>query len=185
MLSPDPYSPANKLGRNIVVTGSVLAAHVAGLWALQAGLLKSAAIEMPKPEPVMVQLIAPEPTPTQRDLDFLDPEIAPGTGTTAKTHAQARAQTCTQATGDQGSDACAQCSDRHDGGPATGTAHRGAAARSALASPGSARTASAPTSTGDTAAVEQRRLPEQSRPAVPGHQPPHGRDGDHDRSRLH
>lgn len=63
MLSPDPYSPSKKMGRNIVVTGSVLAAHVAGLWALQAGLLKSSAIEMPKPEPVMVQLIAPEPMP--------------------------------------------------------------------------------------------------------------------------
>ncbi len=59
----DPTSPPKNTGRNIVVAGSVLAAHVAGLWALQAGLLKSAAVELPKPEPVVVQLIAPEPMP--------------------------------------------------------------------------------------------------------------------------
>lgn len=47
----------------MVVAGSVLAAHVAALWALQAGLLKSAAVELPKPEPIMVQMIAPEPMP--------------------------------------------------------------------------------------------------------------------------
>ena len=60
---PTPAHAPSYKGRNIVVAGSVLAAHVAGLWALQAGLLQSAAAPLPQPEPVMVQLIAPEPMP--------------------------------------------------------------------------------------------------------------------------
>lgn len=61
MSHPDRFAPPGAGRRNAVIVGCVLALHGAGLWALQAGLLRRAA-EIIVPAELLSQFIAP-PTP--------------------------------------------------------------------------------------------------------------------------
>ena len=146
----DLHNPSKHRGRNIVVAGSVLAAHVAGLWALHAGLLKATAIEQPKPEPVMVQLIAPEPEPVVAPPPPPPPPPgAPPPPPAARACPQAqtcaRASTRAQAQGNQKPCASAQRAYWHDRDTATGAADSGAPAATcaAFATSGPARASGA------------------------------------------
>ena len=58
-MSPtDRFAPAPGLSRNAVIAGSVVLLHVAGLWALQTGLLRRAA-EIVVPAEVLAEFLAP------------------------------------------------------------------------------------------------------------------------------
>ena len=54
----DRYGPSGGVSRNAVIAGSVVALHVAGLWALQSGLLRKAA-EVIIPAQVLSEFVAP------------------------------------------------------------------------------------------------------------------------------
>ena len=43
MSHPDRFASPGGVSRNTVIVGSVLALHVAGIWALQSGLVRKAA----------------------------------------------------------------------------------------------------------------------------------------------
>src|SRR3989344_1019427 len=57
MSHPDRFATPGGLSRNTVIVGSVVALHVAGLWALQSGLLRKAA-EVIVPAELLTELIA-------------------------------------------------------------------------------------------------------------------------------
>src|SRR3989344_6060812 len=63
MSHPDRFATPGGLSRNTVIVGSVVALHVAGLWALQSGLLRKAA-EVIVPAELLTEFIAP-PAPPQ------------------------------------------------------------------------------------------------------------------------
>src|SRR3989344_4466237 len=62
MSHPDRFATPGGLSRNTVIVGSVVALHVAGLWALQSGLLRKAA-EVIVPAELLTEFIAPPPPP--------------------------------------------------------------------------------------------------------------------------
>ncbi|MCO4245225.1 energy transducer TonB, partial [Acidovorax facilis] len=57
MSHPDRFATPGGLSRNTVIVGSVVALHVAGLWALQSGLLRKAA-EVIVPAELLTEFIA-------------------------------------------------------------------------------------------------------------------------------
>ncbi|MBY0409860.1 MAG: energy transducer TonB, partial [Burkholderiaceae bacterium] len=61
MSYPDRFAPTSGFSRNTVIVGSVVALHVAGIWALQSGLVRKAA-EVIVPAELLSEFIAP-PTP--------------------------------------------------------------------------------------------------------------------------
>ena len=63
MSHPDRFAPSGGVSRNAVIAGSVIALHVAGIWALQSGLLRRAA-EVIVPAELLSEFIAP-PAPPQ------------------------------------------------------------------------------------------------------------------------
>lgn len=62
MSHPDRFATPGGLSRNTVIVGSVVALHVAGLWALQSGLLRKAA-EVIVPAELLTEFIAPPAPP--------------------------------------------------------------------------------------------------------------------------
>ena len=54
MSHPDRFAPSGGVSRNAVIAGSVIALHVAGIWALQSGLLRRAA-------EVLSEFLTPQP----------------------------------------------------------------------------------------------------------------------------
>lgn len=80
MDTPHPYNPPHPLRRRTVIVGTVVGLHVAGLWALQSGLMRTApptevvvpatllsqVVAAPSPAPAPVPAPAPtsQPTPT-------------------------------------------------------------------------------------------------------------------------
>ena len=66
MSHPDRFATPGGLSRNTVIVGSVVALHVAGLWALQSGLLRKAA-EVIVPAELLTEFIAP-PAPPKIEL---------------------------------------------------------------------------------------------------------------------
>lgn len=58
MSQADRFAPAGGLSRNAVIVGSVVALHVAGLWALQSGLLRRAA-EVVVPAELLSEFVTP------------------------------------------------------------------------------------------------------------------------------
>ncbi|PJI97144.1 outer membrane transport energization protein TonB [Acidovorax sp. 69] len=58
MSHPDRFATPGGVSRNAVIVGSVVALHVAGLWALQSGLLRRAA-EIIVPAELLSEFIAP------------------------------------------------------------------------------------------------------------------------------
>ena len=58
MSHPDRFAPSGGVSRNAVIAGSVIALHVAGIWALQSGLLRRAA-EVIVPAELLSEFIAP------------------------------------------------------------------------------------------------------------------------------
>src|SRR3989344_1902022 len=83
MSHPDRFATPGGLSRNTVIVGSVVALHVAGLWALQSGLLRKAA-EVIVPAELLTQLNAlpappngtpppPRPSPPPGWLPALPP----------------------------------------------------------------------------------------------------------------
>jgi protein TonB len=58
MSHPDRFATPGGVSRNAVIVGSVVALHVAGLWALQSGLLRRA-VEVVVPAELLSQFIAP------------------------------------------------------------------------------------------------------------------------------
>ncbi|WP_182118864.1 energy transducer TonB [Acidovorax sp. FHTAMBA] len=62
MSHPDRFAPAGGVSRNAVIVGSVVALHVAGIWALQSGLVRKAA-EVIVPAELLSEFIAPPAPP--------------------------------------------------------------------------------------------------------------------------
>lgn len=62
MSHPDRFAPPGGVSRNAVIVGSVVALHVAGIWALQSGLVRKAA-EVIVPAEVLSEFIAPPAPP--------------------------------------------------------------------------------------------------------------------------
>ena len=62
MSQRDRFAPVGGVSRNAVIVGSVVMLHVAGLWALQSGLLRRAA-EVIVPAELLSEFIAP-PAPS-------------------------------------------------------------------------------------------------------------------------
>ena len=62
MSHPDRFAPAGGVSRNAVIVGSVVALHVAGIWALQSGLVRKAA-EVIAPAELLSEFIAPPAPP--------------------------------------------------------------------------------------------------------------------------
>ena len=62
MSHPDRFAPSGGVSRNAMIVGSVVALHVAGLWALQSGLLRKAA-EVIVPAELLSEFIAPPAPP--------------------------------------------------------------------------------------------------------------------------
>ena len=60
MSQRDRFAPVGGVSRNAVIVGSVVMLHVAGLWALQSGLLRRAA-EVIVPAELLSEFIAPPP----------------------------------------------------------------------------------------------------------------------------
>lgn len=58
MSQADRFAPAGGLSRNAVIVGSVVVLHVAGLWALQSGLLRRA-VEVVVPAELLSEIITP------------------------------------------------------------------------------------------------------------------------------
>jgi protein TonB len=58
MSQPDRFASAGSVSRNAVIVGSVVMLHVAGLWALQSGLLRRAA-DVIVPAELLSEFIAP------------------------------------------------------------------------------------------------------------------------------
>ncbi|MFN9476019.1 energy transducer TonB [Acidovorax sp.] len=58
MSHPDRFAPPGGVSRNTVIVGSVVLLHVAGIWALQSGLLRRAA-EVIVPAELLSEFIAP------------------------------------------------------------------------------------------------------------------------------
>ncbi|RDD91272.1 energy transducer TonB, partial [Acidovorax sp. BoFeN1] len=58
MSQRDRFAPVGGVSRNAVIVGSVVMLHVAGLWALQSGLLRRAA-EVIVPAELLSEFIAP------------------------------------------------------------------------------------------------------------------------------
>lgn len=61
-MAPSLPSPLRGLSRNVVIAGSVVAFHIAALWALQNGLLRRA-VEIVVPVEVLAQIIEPPKPP--------------------------------------------------------------------------------------------------------------------------
>ncbi|AVT20165.1 energy transducer TonB, partial [Paracidovorax avenae] len=59
----DRYGSPGGVSRNAVIAGSVVLLHVAGLWALQSGLVRKAA-EIIVPAEVLSEFITPPAPPT-------------------------------------------------------------------------------------------------------------------------
>ena len=62
MSQPDRFAPPGGVSRNAVIVGSVVALHVAGIWALQSGLVRKAA-EVIVPAELLSEFIAPPAPP--------------------------------------------------------------------------------------------------------------------------
>ncbi|MDP3229945.1 MAG: energy transducer TonB [Acidovorax sp.] len=62
MSQPDRFASPGGVSRNAVIVGSVVALHVAGIWALQSGLLRKAA-EVIVPAELLSEFIAPPAPP--------------------------------------------------------------------------------------------------------------------------
>ena len=62
MSHPDRFATPGGVSRNTVIVGSVIALHVAGIWALQSGLLRRAA-EVIVPAELLSEFIAPPAPP--------------------------------------------------------------------------------------------------------------------------
>ena len=62
MSHPDRFAPPGGVSRNAVIVGSVVALHVAGIWALQSGLVRKAA-EVIVPAELLSEFIAPPAPP--------------------------------------------------------------------------------------------------------------------------
>ena len=77
MSHPDRFAPAGGVSRNAVIVGSVVALHVAGIWALQSGLVRKAA-EVIVPAELLSEFIAPPaPPPPPTPAPKAPPRIAP------------------------------------------------------------------------------------------------------------
>ena len=68
MSQRDRFAPVGGVSRNAVIVGSVVMLHVAGLWALQSGLLRRAA-EVIVPAELLSEFIAP---PARIDMPSSD-----------------------------------------------------------------------------------------------------------------
>ena len=75
MSYPDRFAPASGFSRNTVIVGSVVALHVAGIWALQSGLVRKAA-EVIVPAELLSEFIAP-PAPAKPPTPPAPPKPAP------------------------------------------------------------------------------------------------------------
>src|SRR3989344_1052883 len=82
MSHPDRFATPGGLSRNTVIVGSVVALHVAGLWALQSGLLRKAA-EVIVPAELLTEFIAPPATSATPTA-----QARPQGGSTPCTHAR-------------------------------------------------------------------------------------------------
>lgn len=87
-------APVNVQRRNAVIVGAVLALHVAGLWALQSGLLRRA-VEVIVPVALVGQVVPPAPVaePTPPVPARLPPQPAPRVTPKIPTPAKAPAPT--------------------------------------------------------------------------------------------
>lgn len=88
MSHPDRFATPGGLSRNTVIVGSVVALHVAGLWALQSGLLRKAA-EVIVPAELLTEFIAPPAPPKVTPAASATPtaEARPQGGSAPGTHA--------------------------------------------------------------------------------------------------
>ncbi|WP_200844039.1 hypothetical protein, partial [Pantoea sp. 18069] len=58
MSQSDRFSSSGGMSRNAVIASSVVLLHVAGIWALQSGLMRKA-VELVVPAEVLAEFIAP------------------------------------------------------------------------------------------------------------------------------
>ena len=78
MSHPDRFAPPGGVSRNAVIVGSVVALHVAGIWALQSGLVLSEFIAPPAPPaPPKVTPPPPAPPPPPKPAPKTAPRPAP------------------------------------------------------------------------------------------------------------
>jgi protein TonB len=83
MSQPDRFASPGGISRNAVIVGSVVMLHVAGLWALQSGLLRRAA-EVIVPAELLSEFIAP---PAPKAVPPAPPAPPPPPKTTPKVQA--------------------------------------------------------------------------------------------------
>jgi protein TonB len=122
MSQRDRFAPVGGVSRNAVIVGSVVMLHVAGLWALQSGLLRRAA-EVIVPAELLSEFIAPPAAPGSRPR---------ATNPSRPAAATARAQGAGPA---PGADARGHCRS-HTGPQCTGGHHHAPTARAPHRSPG-------------------------------------------------
>lgn len=174
----DQKDPA-RVGRNAVVAGSVVVLHIAGLWAVQAGMANhTTPPEVIIPAQLMSEFIsppapAPAPRPTPPAPDTQASTAQTGTGAASKAEARAaQADPGTHAACDQRSGTRAQCARWCTGADA---ARATCTARSSTCTPKpGARAASTSGCATHRAALQQCCLPEQPQACLPVGQPAPG-----------